>query len=167
MGESDHQNGNPPEDAAASQHRRTPMRWRQRPTVRQLRKDHERLLDAGAEWIQRQNIEARLPDGEVIHMGGVTLVEAFTPSTVSNLYDTLNEWQRRSARRDSDLVADLERSRGGGAIHWASLGMVRQPEASSTERTHQDLPPGVQAVWLKLTYLMPSVALVCATFMSS
>jgi hypothetical protein len=132
--------------------------WWQRRTLRQIKRDEApQCSDYTDQWDARENDETRLPENEVVHLGGVTLVEAFTPSTVSKLYNTLSNWQPQSATRpDHDLVADLERSRSGAGGGWTNLGPVR-PQGGN-------LPPGVQAVWLNLSYLLPSVAVVCATF---
>jgi len=140
--------------------------WWQRPTVHKLRKE---WVQNGLrnKWDARLNRETRLPEDESVHLGGVTLVEAFTPSTVFRLYETLGKWPRRPERSNETLVADLERSRSGGAAGgWRNLGVVRRPGQSILGDGHHDdsLPPGVEAVWLSLSYLMPSVAVVCATF---
>lgn len=146
----------------------TPMQtwWWQRPTVRQLQRDAERLLHPRDKSDARGNNETRLPENESVHLGGVTLTEAFTPSTVSNLYSTLNKWPRPFGRPDDYWVAALERSRSGTGGGWMNLGSVQPTGQCVMGVGHNDssLPQGVEAVWLSLSYLMPSVAVVCATF---
>jgi hypothetical protein len=163
--DTDREDDGSPDDAPPTQPRRKRTWWWQRPTVRQIRKQEEEHLDrdeSDAHW----NNETRLPENEAVHLGGVTVVEAFTPSTVSKLYDTLNKWPRGFGGSDRDFAADLERSRTGGSGGWTNLGLVRRPGHFIMGEGHNDstLPPGVQAVWLTLSYLMPSVAVVCATF---
>ncbi|MFL6161486.1 MAG: hypothetical protein ACJ74U_04585 [Jatrophihabitantaceae bacterium] len=142
-----------------------PRRW-SRPTVRQLKRAEEAHADYTNEHDNRWNSDTRLPAEESIHLGGVTLVEAFTPSTVSNLYSVLRKWPKRWPGREDDWTAALERSRAGASGGWTTLGIVRRGSGFIAGDGHQDqsLPEGVQAAWLNLNYLLPSVAIVTATF---
>lgn len=140
--------------------------WWRRPTVAALRKQ-ETLFDDGERLHdKRENDETRLPEGESIHLAGLVLVEAFTPSSISKLYAAL-EWlppQRADPRTDwRDM---LRRSRTTGETGWQNLGAVRRPGRGwhAMGRTDPDLPQGVEAVWLSVHYEMPSVAIVVATF---
>lgn len=141
-------------------------RWYQRPTVHALRKEAEqdalmiRALDA------RENDETRLPIGEEIHLGGLVLTEAFTPSTVSSLYDVLEHWPSDRPDRRRDWIEQLDRSRGGEHGGWHNLGVVRPPGTFIMgDGSHDaDLPDGVDAVWLHLSYVTPALAMVVATF---
>jgi hypothetical protein len=55
--------------------------WWQRRTLRQIKRDEAtQCSDYTDQWDARENDETRLPENEVVHLGGVTLVEAFTPS---------------------------------------------------------------------------------------
>ena len=157
---------NPHDDATPPQPLPQRTWWWQRPTVRQLQRNEERHLHHRDKSDARWNNETRLPEDEAVHLGGVTLTEAFTPSTVSNLYRTLNKWPRPVGRPDDDWAAALERSRSGTGGGWMSLGLVRRPGQFVMGGGYNDstLPPGVQGAWLSLSYLMPSVAVVCATF---
>lgn len=79
----------------------------------------------------RENDESRLPEGEPVHLGGLTLVEAFTPSTVSALQSTtLADWPTNYERETKELLSRLAQSRaerqGAGK---ASVWSVR-PEPS-------------------------------------
>lgn len=87
--------------------------WWQRPTVRALRRQEEQGQDFGVLWDDRQNSATRLPADETVHLGGVVLCEAFTPSTVSALYEVLRKWPDRDERRRDEWVAELDRSRSG------------------------------------------------------
>lgn len=134
--------------------------------MHKLRKDLE-LSGLRKEADARSNRETRLPEDESVQLGGVTLVEAFTPSTVFRLKKTLRKWPRQPERFNETLAADLERGRSTTAAGgWKNLGTVRRPGQFIMGDGHHDdsLPSGVEAVWLSLRYLMPSVALVCATF---
>jgi hypothetical protein len=141
--------------------------WWQRPTVRALRRQEEQGQNLGVPWDDRQNSAARLPADETVHLGGVVLCEAFTPSTVSALYEVLRNWPDRDERRRDGWVAELDRSRSGaGWGGWHNLGVVRPPGEFiwGNGYTDGDLPDSVAAVWLQLDFVMPSVAVVVATF---
>ena len=60
--------------------------------------------------------ETRLPEGESVHLGGVTLVEAFTPSTVFRLYETLRKWP--------GLAGSPQRTRGRPTLNAAVAAPV-------------------------------------------
>ena len=92
--------------------------------------------------------------------------EAFTPSTVSALYRTLEQWPEERPSRKQEWLDGLARSRGGRGGGWQNLGVVRPPGAFVMGDGHHDaeLPPGVDAVWLNVSYITPSVAIVAATF---
>jgi hypothetical protein len=141
-------------------------RWWQRPTIRTIRREIEQDRDYLNEWNERENAATRLPDAESVHLGGLVLAEAFTPSTVSVLYDVLRKWPGRNDRRRNEWIAELDRSRSGGGGGWSNVAVVRRPGGfiSGDGYNDSDLPDSVMAVWLHLTYLMPSVAVVVATF---
>ena len=144
-----------------------PKRWYQRPTVRTLRKEA-----AGADreftrkWDERENDETRLPTSEEIHLGGLVLAEAFTPSTVSALYEALEQWPNQRRAKRQEWLDDLARSRAGHRGGWQSLGVVRPVGAFVMGDGYQDpdLPFGVDAVWVKVSYVTPALAMVVATF---
>lgn len=142
------------------------MRWHQRPSVRTLKKqleseDHEWQRN----WDKRENAETRLPASEAIHLGGLVLTEAFTPSTVSSLYRTLRVWPSKPGDRKEEWLDQLARSRSGEGGGWQNLGPVRPP-GTFTIGGHHDptLPSGVDAVWLQVSYVTPALAMVVGTF---
>ena len=144
---------------------RLAKRWR-RPTVKALR-DEQRSGNAVEAWDKRANEETHLPDDERVELGGLAIAELFTPSTVSGLYDRLRSFDDGSfGSHAGDALSALERSRGGEAGGWTSLGIIRRPGDSILMGGYRDagLPDGVSAVWLKLHFLIPSVAVVVATF---
>jgi hypothetical protein len=127
-----------------------------------MRDEQRGHVDARADWDQRRNDEARLAHGEEVHVGGVTLIEAFTPSTVSRLKKAPS-W----SRRDTKLLEDLERSRSPiSGRGFATLNVIRRTNHARFpgERSEPTLPASVLAVWRTIYYLTPSVTVVCATF---
>lgn len=141
-------------------------RWYQRPTVRALKKQAESDREFTRKWDERENDETRLPISEAAHLGGLVLTEAFTPSTVSSLYKTLERWPSDRGERKQEWLEQLASSRGGSRGGWQNLGMVRPPGAFVMGDGHHDpdLPSGVDAVWLHLSYVTPALAMVVATF---
>ncbi len=142
-------------------------RWHQRPSVRKLKQEAEECdRDLSRDWDEKENDETRLPASEAIHLGGFVFTEAFTPSTVSSLYKTLEQWPVERDSRKKELIDGLARSRGGRGGGWQSLGVVRPPGTFVLGMGYRDpdLPSGVEAVWLNVSYVTPSVAIVAATF---
>lgn len=129
--------------------------WWQRPTIRTLRRDQSDALDVGTEWDSRENDESRLPNNESVHLGGLVLVEVFTPSTVSSLYAALNRLPTSKWDRPTNWREGVSRNRSSGAGGWQNLGMLRPPgdRVLGAGGNDADLPPGVQGVWLSLHYL--------------
>jgi hypothetical protein len=141
--------------------------WYRRPTVRGLRKQAETEdRKYRRKWDERDNTETRLPPTEAIHLGGLVLTEAFTPSTVSSLYTALERWPSDRPQRKQEWVDELARSRSGARGGWQNLGLVRPHGAFVMGDGHHDpdLPPAVDAVWLHLSFVTPALAMVVATF---
>jgi hypothetical protein len=138
--------------------------WWQRPTIRSIKKDQRRHRSYRDKFDEKWNAETRLPTGEAVHIGGITVVEAFTPSTVSALHETLRRWPQPKSKTDGSWVEQLENGRAHGGS-WMSLGYIRKPGDFMLGDHHDaSLPKHVQAVWLQLAFIVPSVAIVCATF---
>lgn len=155
-----------PAETMADEPRRRLRDWSQRPTVRALRHELDADRDYRQKWDERDNEETRLPPDESVQLGGLVLTEAFTPSTVSALYRALEELPSNAADRTQDRLVALDRSRSGQRSGWQNLGPVLPPGTFlAGQGMHDpDLPSGVKAVWLHLEYLLPSVAVVVATF---
>jgi hypothetical protein len=66
-----------------------------------------------AEFDKRDNDASRLPTGEEVHLGGLVLAEAFTPSTISALKRALAEFPGNRERK-VEWLANLEQGRSGG-----------------------------------------------------
>jgi hypothetical protein len=147
-------------------HRLSHGRWWQRPTMRQLKRAQKAHSEIEDQLDIQRNNDTRLPEGISVHLGGLTLTEAFTPSTVTNLYGLLKKWPRPVGAIDEDWITRLERGRSSVGGGWVRLGVVRRPGQFIMGDGHHDstLPSGVQAAWLTLSFLVPSVAIVCATF---
>lgn len=141
-------------------------RWHRRPTVQTLIRQAQNDREVLRESDERANDETRLPMSEAIHLGGLVLAEAFTPSTVSSLFNALERWPSNREARRQEWLAWLARSRGGQRGGWQTLGFVRPPGGFVMGDGHHDseLPPGVDAVWLHLSFVTPALAMVVATF---
>jgi hypothetical protein len=139
-------------------------RWHERMSISELRR---RMLHDTEQWRQfdeRDNNDARLPLDEEIYLGGVVLVEAFTPSTASRLKKSL-EALPESYRRKSEFISALERGRSAtGSGGWGSLGSVRRPGSFGFDNLDSEIPDAVEAVWPEIFYLTPSLTLLVATF---
>jgi len=156
-------------EESEDQPRRQLNHWWRRPTIRALKREAQERGDYLDQQDERDNAATRLPAGESVHLGGLVLAEAFSPSTVSALYDTIRRWSGSNNRRRDEWVAELDRSRSGRSGGWSNLGVVRRP-GDNIFAIFDDgvedsrLPDSVMAVWLHLSYLMPSIAVVAATF---
>jgi hypothetical protein len=156
-------------ETAENGSQRTPQRerWYQRPTVRALKSQAESEdREFSRTWDERENDTTRLPKSETVHLGGIVLTEAFTPSTVSSLYRALERWPSERPGRKQELLEGLARSRGGSRGGWQHLGVVRRPGTFVVGDGHHDpdLPAGMDAVWLHVSYVTPALAMVVATF---
>src|SRR6266702_5742791 len=143
------------------------QRWYSRPTLRAIiRKETESFAQWAQDRDEKENAETRLPEIESVHLGGFALTEAFTPSTVSELYKALERWPTNQPSRRQEWLDELTRSRRGAHGGWRSLGVVRQQGQPIFGDGHNDseLPEGVDAVWLHLYYITQSIAIVVATF---
>ena len=141
--------------------------WLSRPSIRTIRRRTPFQQGLWATSDQRDNEATRLPADEAVHLGAVTLVESFTPSTVHSLYDALENLPVREPDKKRQWRDALRASRGtpdGGG--WQNLAVIRPPGAFILSNGFHDatLPVGVDAVWLHLHYPTASLALVVATF---
>lgn len=114
----------------------------------------------------RDNTTTRLPATEAIHLGGLVLTEAFTPSTVSALYKALKDLPTDRDGDKQEWLAELARSRRGAYGGWRNLSVIRRPGDFLFRDGYTDpaLPEGVEAVWLHLNYTIPSLTMLVATF---
>jgi hypothetical protein len=142
-------------------------KWLRRSSVRSLKRDYldytSEILDSRRD---RDNEETRLPDSEEVNFGGLVLTEAFTPSTVSRLFDVIERWPTTRRRQRDEWLEDLAASRAGERGGWQTLGVVRPIGESAFGDGINDaaLPAGVDAVWLHMSFLTPTLAMVVATF---
>lgn len=144
-------------------------KWIARPTIRNLKKKHSpsASIDLWRRNDDKENARHRLPPDEQVNLGGLTLVEAFPPSSVSRLYSAISRLPGQSPETKRRRLIRIEESRSAtGREGWESLGCVRHPGASIFSSGFHDpeLPIGVSAVWLRLYYLIPSTVILVATF---
>jgi hypothetical protein len=140
--------------------------WFQRPTIRTLKAQAEaEVVEFREDSDRLENEENRLPPAESVHLGGVVLVEAFTPSTVSGLNRAVKNLPVKQKSRD-ELLAAIARSRHGGSGGLQNFSVLRPGVGLRDSDSYHDpgLPDGVDAVWLQFNYTVPSLTMVVATF---
>ena len=139
--------------------------WWRRQSVRQLRA-RAKMFEQAGRGMSDDSFDGPLPPNEAVHLGGLVLVEAFTPSSASSLRKALAKFDAETpASGNSNII--LERSRTSAGIGGLqNLGYVRPPGEFVLPfgRTDEDIPDGVAAIWLKALYPSPSLSLVVATF---
>ena len=137
-----------------------------RPTIRGLKKEvTEWTANYTSDIRKKFDQETRLPDHEAVHLGGLVLVESFTPSNVSSLFTALNDFPTNRLDHKVEWTDRLAKSRGGVGFAWVSLGMVRRPGGFILDGFHDSsLPEGIDAASLTLFFLTPSLSMVAATF---
>ena len=92
-----------------------------------------------------------LPDGEEVHLGGLVLAEAFTPSTVSALLRALEDLAASRDKKEEWIARLAEGRSAGGAGGWISLSVIRGSGNWLFGQSEPALPDGVDAVWLYLS----------------
>jgi hypothetical protein len=126
----------------------------------------DRDTSLGEKWDERENSETRLPAGEAVHLGGIVLAEAFTPSTVASLFDALDDLPVQRPAEKEERRRDLAKSRGGRRGGWQNLGSFHPPGAFLGGVGGHDptLPDSVDSADLSVSYVTPSLAVVVAIF---
>ena len=138
--------------------------WLQRESNWTLRQNATKPNNGWADGDRRDNEQSRLPANEEIHLGGLVLVEAFTPATVSALYRSLANFPNARGE-NKKWISDLVSGRSAtGRAGWGSLGAVRRPGDFGIDNFDPELPEGVDAIWPYVFYPTPSLTLVVATF---
>lgn len=153
----------------ASKYRRGDRRpWHERPTIRELKQRTKRDRLGAEELDAQENAASRLPEDEAVHLGGFVLTEAFPPSTLSALNKAIARWPESVPGRRAEILDRLARSRRGDDAGWQALGMVRPPGTLAI-MGHEDpnLPAGVDAAWVQVSYLTPALAMVVAVVVLS
>lgn len=138
----------------------TSTRWRDRPTIKQLISDYSTL------GRHREDYLHRIPDSEKVELSAVTLSEAFTPSNVSLLYEAIESLERKQDGLQPRTLRHLDESRKGASGGWSEIGPITRPGMPTLGRGHRDatLPNCVNAVWMRLCFPTPSLAILVATF---
>jgi hypothetical protein len=126
----------------------------------------DRDTPASRRWDERENAETRLPAGEAVHLGGIVLAEAFTPSTVASLFDALDGLPVQRPAEKEERRRELAKSRGGRRGGWQNLGNFRPSGAFLGGIGGHDptLPGSVDSADLSVSYVTPSLAVVVAVF---
>jgi hypothetical protein len=160
--ESEQSDGQAPEDSPVAESRY--RKWRRRDSIGELRRMASTQQARWREYDQRDNDATRLPPDEKVHLGGLVLAEAFTPSTASNLRKALEEFPESNEEKQNWLrsLADGRRANGGGG--WSSLGVIRRSGTFGIGSSDPTLPQAVNAVWLHMHFLMPPLTMIVATF---
>lgn len=138
--------------------------WRKRQSVRALKEssvEYRDSLDQG----DFGGRTSEIPDGDRVSLDAISLVEAFTPSTISSLYAGLEDLAE-DAESASKNRRNIETVRGSNRATWMYLGIIARRTYGGFPyyRADPTLPPGVDAVTLSIDTPVPSLSLVVATF---
>jgi hypothetical protein len=137
--------------------------WLTRKNVRSLRRLDDWVREP---WDRADNNATRLPDDEEIHLAGLVLAEAFTPSTTPALYQALTSFPAPEDKK-KEWADRITRGRSAvGMAGWVGIGPVRRvgelmPGVQLIDPT---LPSGVEAAWTYLLFPTPSVTMLVTTF---
>lgn len=140
--------------------------WLRRPTIRTLKARAElEAIEFGKSLSHRDNDATRLPHTESVHLGGLVLVEAFTPSSISKL-DRAAKNLLSKQESYKKLLASIAQSRrsGSNSLHNFSLFRPGVGLVDSENYRNPELPEGIDAVWLQFNCTVPSLTTVVATF---
>jgi len=141
--------------------------WLARPTNRAM------LAQLAAYELGRADLDAamnerlRLPAEEEVHLGGILMAEAFTPSTIRRLKEAIRALPPGvTDEKRTELLARLEVFRrpsfgtGSSAIGYA----IPRTTGLGPSFYDQAVPKGVDAIWLRMYAVMPALTVVVATF---
>jgi hypothetical protein len=139
-------------------------KWRQRDSIDDLHRMVAKQQVRWRKYDQRDNDLTRLPQDETVCLGGLVLAEAFTPSTASNLRKALEEFPESKGEKQEWLrnLTDGRSATGSGA--WSSLGVIRRSGTFGIGGSDPEVPAAVDAIWLHMLFLTPSVTMIVATF---
>lgn len=118
---------------------------------------------------KRDNAQTRLPEGEHVWTPTLWIVELYTPSSISELFNGLTNLQRKQTgmRGDEDPAAWVREKRRTGNTGWRQLPVVRPaaPQPDFGFGTVVDrVPPGFSEVGMQLVALTTAVTAVVAEF---
>jgi len=141
--------------------------WRRRPTNRAYLQELAGTPVSSTEIDALENDRTRLPADEEVHLGGILLAEAFTPSTIRRLEDSIRALPPDlSDKKRTELLTRLVVFRRPTfGIGSTSIGYASPSTFVMTPGFHDDaIPDGVEAVWLRIHAVTPSLTVVIATF---
>lgn len=115
---------------------------------------------------KEQNESGRLPEGEHVEIPVVWIVELYTPSTVSGLFDGISKlgWERDRTGNDrlSKWMNDVRAGRQQGLMNLGLVSPSKRPIAYY-ERSAA-LPDGVEAALPSLMSVTPSITALVTAF---
>jgi hypothetical protein len=138
-------------------------RWRERPSVRDLKSQAMDAHELQPQWDRIENDRTRLADGEAVHLAGIVLADAFTPSTVSSLRKAIEDmpWSQEAKDR---WLARLGKGRSAAGASGSVSTAVTRGNSSPFGQDAPALPDQIDAVWLHLLFPTPSLTVIVATF---
>ncbi|WP_143116044.1 hypothetical protein [Lentzea xinjiangensis] len=143
-------------------------KWRHRTSIHQLKSG-----DPYATPARRTEIDAEMnnrfmpPPDESLHLASFTLIEAYTPTTVYRLSESLNKLQNRLGGAPTPAIEHLERSRNLGlAGGWVNIDLIRRPGKWVHPSGYIDptLPEGISAATTTIVTATPSLTILVCTF---
>lgn len=140
--------------------------WQRWSSYRLLRRDSSRDPEIMRKRDEEQNESGRLPEGERVEIPVVWIVELYTPSTVSGLFDGISKLGWESDRTGNDRLSKwMNDVRAGRQQGWMNLGLVSPSKRPTVyyERT-ASLPDGVEAALPSLMSVTPSITALVMAF---
>lgn len=140
--------------------------WHKRTTVRA---EKQRLLSTLAQDDKantRDNNDIRLSDAQQARVSAMVLIECFTPSNISDLYASIDDWPIRPPEYLESLKDEVRKwrtSEYGGA--WRHVALFAPPDSTLFEYSADPtIPDQIRAIDVILTSPLPSLTTVIATF---
>lgn len=141
--------------------------WRSRLSIGAARRERHAIYTSPDDLLMQENARLRLPEDDTVQLAGLVLVEAFTPTTISALYDGIDALpvKPRSVTDHLKQLIDGWRSDFPSGA-WQLIGTFARPDNRTPNRPLADplLPAGIDSVVLTVCQASASVTLLIATF---